>query len=178
MDKDDKNLLPTRKGGKNTLYDVADKTESANKITNLLNKSNTLLFESIDRPKTNIHDLTELAESTKGYFTFCEQHGVIPSFRRLANWYGYSYKQLYRHINNDTDTGRFLDSVRDAIKDNLEQAALINAVNNISAMFILKTQHDYVEATKVILEPSESLLGQPKSVEEIVEYIDADIVED
>ena len=82
------------------------------------------------------------------------------------------------HINKETDTGRFLERVRDAIKDNLEQAALINAVNNISAMFILKTQHDYVEATKVILEPSESLLGQPKSPEEIVEYIDADIVED
>jgi hypothetical protein len=45
-------------------------------------------------------------------------------------------------------------------------------------MFILKTQHEYVEATKVILEPSENLLGQPKSPEEIATYIDADIVED
>lgn len=53
-----------------------------------------------------------------------------------------------------------------------------NAVKNISAMFILKTQHDYVEATKVVIEPSKSLLGQPKSVEEIADYIDADIVED
>ena len=178
MGKDDKSIIPKHTGSKNTLYDVPDKVESANKISNLLSKSNALLFESIDRPKTNIHDLTVLAESTKGYFEFCEQYGVIPSFRRLANWYGYSYKQLYRHINNETDTGRFLEQVRDAIKDNLEQAALINAVNNISAMFILKTQHDYVEATKVILEPSESLLGQPKSPEEIVEYIDADIVDD
>ena len=45
-------------------------------------------------------------------------------------------------------------------------------------MFILKTQHDYVGATKVVIEPSKSLLGQPKSVEEIADYIDADIVED
>jgi hypothetical protein len=45
-------------------------------------------------------------------------------------------------------------------------------------MFILKTQHDYVEATKHIIEPSESLLGQPKSPEEIASYIDSDIVED
>ena len=178
MGKDDKSIIPKQTSSKNTLYDVSDKAESTNKITNLLDKSNTMLFESLDRPKTNIHDLTALAESTKGYFEFCQQRGVLPSFRRLANWYGYSYKQLYRHINNETDTGLFLDRIRDVIKDNLEQAALINAVNNISAMFILKTQHDYVEATKVILEPSESLLGQPKSPEEIVEYIDADIVED
>ena len=45
-------------------------------------------------------------------------------------------------------------------------------------MFILKAQHDYVEATKVVIEPFESLLGQPKSPEEIAHYIDADIVED
>ena len=45
-------------------------------------------------------------------------------------------------------------------------------------MFVPKTQHDYMEAQKVILEPSESLLGQPKTVEEIANFIDADIVED
>ena len=117
-------------------------------------------------------------ERTKEYFTFCQIQGIMPSFRRLSNWYGYSFKQLYTHINKETDTGLFLDRVRDAIKDNLEQAALINAVNNISAMFILKTQHDYVEATKVVLEPSETLLGKPKTVEEIEDYIDADIVEE
>jgi hypothetical protein len=157
---------------------VSNKNESSQKISAILEKSNALLFESLDRPKTNIQNIPELIQSTGEYFEFCQSHGIMPSFRRLANWYGYSYKQLYRHINNETDTGLCLEQVRDAIKDNLEQAALINAVNNISAMFILKTQHDYVEATKVILEPSESLLGQPKSPEEIVEYIDADIVED
>ena len=102
----------------------------------------------------------------------------MPSMRRPANWYGYSYQRLYQLIDKQTPEGRYLDQIRDAIKDNLEQAALVNAVNNISAMFILKTQHDYVEATKHIIEPSESLLGQPKTVEEIADYIDADIVED
>ena len=45
-------------------------------------------------------------------------------------------------------------------------------------MFILKSQYDYVETTKHVIEPSESLLGQLKSPEEIADYIDADIVED
>jgi hypothetical protein len=102
----------------------------------------------------------------------------MPSMRRLANWYGYSYKQLYRIIEKQSPEGIYLDQIRDAIKDNLEQAALVNAVNNISAMFILKSQYDYVEASKVILEPSDSLLGQPKSPDEIAAAIDADIVED
>ena len=45
-------------------------------------------------------------------------------------------------------------------------------------MFMLKSQYDYVETTKHVIEPSESLLGQPKLVEKIASYIDADIVED
>jgi hypothetical protein len=178
MDKNDKSLLPNPKPHKNTLYDVPNKTESAQKITNLLNQSNQLFVESITRPKTDIYNPEELVRSTNEYFEYCREHGTMPSFRRLANWYGYSYKQLYRNIDKENETGLFLDRVRDAIKDNLEQAALVNAVNNISAMFILKTQHDYVEATKVVLEPSDKLLGQPKTVEEIADYIDADIVEE
>ena len=178
MDKDDKSIIPTGDPTKGGLYNVPNRNESQQKISAILEKSNALLFESLDRPKTDIHNIDELIASTKGYFTFCEQHGTMPSFRRLANWYGYSFKQLYRMIERQSPEGIYLDQIKDAIKDNLEQAALVNAVNNISAMFILKSQYDYVETTKHVIEPSESLLGQPKSVEEIADYIDADIVED
>jgi len=178
MEKGDKSIIPNTSGHLNTLYDVENKTEAAKKITAILEQSNALLYESLDRPKTNVHNIPELIQSTKGYFDFCKVRGIMPSFRRLANWYGYSYRQLYRIIDKQSPEGIYLDQIRDAIKDNLEQAALVNAVNNISAMFILKSQYDYVEASKVIIEPSESLLGQPKSPEEIAQYIDADIVED
>ena len=174
----DKSIVPNTSGHLNTLYDVPDKTEAAKKISAILEQSNALLFESLDRPKTNVHEISELIESTKGYFDFCKFRGIMPSFRRLANWYGYSYKQLYRIIDKQTPEGIYLDQIKDAIKDNLEQAALVNAVNNISAMFILKSQYDYVETTKHVIEPSETLLGQPKTIEEIVDYIDADIIED
>ena len=177
MSKDSKSLVPTGDSSKGGLYNVPDKTESAQKISNILNKSNALLYESLGH-NIDIHNLEQLKESTIQYFNFCSEQGIMPSMRRLANWYGYSYKQLYNIIEKQSPEGRYLDQIRDAIKDNLEQAALVNAVNNISAMFILKTQHDYVEATKHIIEPSESLLGQPKSPEEIANYIEADIVED
>ena len=174
----DKSIVPTGDADKGGLYQVANKTEAAQKISAILEKSNTLLFTSLDRPRTNIHDIDNLISSTKDYFTFCQVQGIMPSFRRLANWYGYSYSQLYRNINKQTPEGIYLDQIKDAIKDNLEQAALVNAVNNISAMFILKSQYDYVETQKVVLEPSETLLGTPKTVEEIADCIDADIIED
>jgi hypothetical protein len=176
--KNPKDILPDEQSltnpNRNTLYSAAE----PNKISAILNKSNALLFESLDRPKTNVHNLDELIQSTKEYFEFCRIQGIMPSFRRLSNWYGYSFKQLYRMIEKQSPEGIYLDQIKDAIKDNLEQAALVNAVNNISAMFILKSQYDYVETTKHVIEPSESLLGQPKSPEEIADYIDADIVED
>lgn len=182
MPKVNKSITPSEKSltnpHKNTLYDVSNKSEAAKKITEILDKSNALLFESLERPKTDVHNIDCLIQSTKEYFGFCSQQGIMPSFRRLSNWYGYSFKQLYRMIEKQSPEGIYLDQIKDAIKDNLEQAALVNAVNNISAMFILKSQYDYVETTKHVIEPSESLLGQPKSVEEIADYIDANIVED
>lgn len=177
MSKENKSLVPTGDPKKGGLYNVPNRNEAQQKISAILEKSNLLLFESLGH-NINIHNLNELTESTRDYFTFCSTHGIMPSFRRLANWYGYSYRQLYRIIDKQSPEGRYLDQIKDAIKDNLEQAALVNAVNNISAMFILKSQYDYVETTKHVIEPSESLLGQPKSVEEIADYIDADIVED
>ena len=178
MDKDDKSIVPTGKKSGNSLYNVPNRNESQQKISAILEKSNVLLFESLDRPQTNVHNLDELIQSTKEYFEFCRFHGVMPSFRRLSNWYGYSYRTLYKYIDKQSPEGIYLDQIKDAIKDNLEQAALVNAVNNISAMFILKSQYDYVETTKHVIEPSESLLGQPKSPDEIAQYIEADIVDD
>lgn len=177
MDKDDKSIVPTGSRNKG-LYNVPDKTEAAQKISALLEKSNMLLFESLGRERTDMQNMDALIQSTKEYFEFCHMQGIMPSFRRLSNWYGYSYRTLYKYIDKQSPEGLYLDQIKDAIKDNLEQAALINAVNNISAMFILKSQYDYVETTKHVIEPSESLLGQPKTVDEIADYIDADIVED
>lgn len=175
MNKDDKAIIPP--GMENPTATSLYKNAHTEKIQEILTKSNALLFESLGH-KIDIHDIDQLIESTREYFTFCQINGIMPSFRRLANWYGYSYRTLYNYIDKQSPEGKYLDQIKDAIKDNLEQAALVNAVNNISAMFILKSQYDYVEAQKIIVEPSESLLGQPKTPEEIADYIEADIVED
>ena len=175
--KNPKGLMPVETNNPGSLYATGNKSESAKKISEIVTKSNVMLQETLGH-KIDIHDLEQIAKSTSGYFDYCAQNGIMPSMRRLANWFCYSYQRLYQLIEKQSPEGQYLDQIRDAIKDNLEQAALVNAVNNISAMFILKTQHDYVEATKHIIEPSESLLGQPKSPEEIANYIDADIVED
>ena len=104
MDEKDKSIVPTGNPQKGGLYQNHNNSESAQKISAILNKSNALLFESLGH-KIDIHNLEQLTESTAQYFTFCSEHGIMPSMRRLANWYGYSYKRLYQLIDKQSPPG-------------------------------------------------------------------------
>lgn len=156
----------------------APQPDPDSKIANLINNSSAMLLESLTHIPCDLDNIADVVKYTEDYFKFCAELGMMPSKRRLANWMGYSLRNLELRIDRKSKTGKYIDQICDAIKDNLEQAALFNKVNNISAMFILKSQYGYIEANKVIVEPSENALGAPKSMEEIAESIDNDIVED
>ena len=70
MRKDDKSILPTGNPNKGGLYNVPNKTESAQKISNLLEGSNQLFVESITRPRTDIYNPEKLVNSTNDYFNY------------------------------------------------------------------------------------------------------------
>lgn len=146
-------------------------------LSKIISDNNELLELAIDNPRIDIHDVKAVIGRSKSYLHFCSDRAISPTMKGLANYCDYSYRTFENHITDGTETGEFLEKVRDRIKDNLEQAALSNAVNNISAMFILKTTHGYVEANKVVLEPSDKLLGQPKNYEELSQLIDENITD-
>lgn len=75
--KNPKDIMPAKPSKKGGLYNVPDREESAQKISAILNKSNALLFESLGH-NVNIHDLDQLTESTRKYFEFCAQQGIMP----------------------------------------------------------------------------------------------------
>lgn len=156
----------------------APKPDPDSKIANLIARSTSLMMESLTHVPCDLDNIADVVKYTQEYFEFCGGLGMMPSKRGLANWMGYSLSALETRVKNNSKTGRFIDQICDAVKNNLEQAALTNAVNNISAIFILKSQYGYVETQKVVVEPSENALGAPKSMEEIAESIDNDIVED
>lgn len=156
----------------------APKPDPDSKIANLINNSSVMLMESLTHIPCDLDNVDDVVKYTGEYFHFCAELGMMPSKRRLANWMGYSLRTLESRIDSKSKTGKYIEAITDAIKDNLEQAALHNKVNNISAIFLLKSQYGYIEANKVIVEPGEGLLGAPKSVDEIAEAIDNDIVED
>lgn len=167
----------------NTRYIVPESGSASNptdlekkqRISETVAKTNKLLMTALSR-RTNIHDVAELTQHTAEYFEFCQLEAFVPSFRSLCNWYGYSERQMTELLKSDTAAGKSFELLRDMIRTNYEQSGLKNEVNSIFAMFLLKSQEGYVETQKTIVE-HQSVLGTPKTAEEIADYIDADIVE-
>lgn len=174
----DNAILPSNSSKQGSLFKGNGDEESKRKVSAILKVSNEMFAKNIKRDKINIYDQQELEKGILEYLVFCQERGVLPSFKRLANWLGYTSKGLNNIIKRESETGFFLEYTRDVIKDNYEQAGLNNAANPIMIMFLLKACEGYVEASKVIVEPSESILGKPKDVEEIVASIDADVIEE
>lgn len=174
----DNAILPSNSSKQGSLFKGNGDEESKRKVSAILQVSNEMFAKNIKRDKINIYDQQELEKGILEYLVFCQERGVLPSFKRLANWLGYTSKGLNNIIKRESETGFFLEYTRDVIKDNYEQAGLNNAANPIMIMFLLKACEGYVEASKVIVEPSESILGKPKDVEEIVASIDADVIEE
>lgn len=169
--------MPNKNLGNTSHLKSLAKDIQPEKLQKIISDNNELLELSIEQKKIDIRDIEQVIPRTKAYLHFCEDRSISPTMKGLANFFGYSERGLNMVIRQGTETGEFLEKVRDRIKDNLEQAALTNAVNNISAMFVLKTTHGYVEANKLVLEPSDKILGQPKSYEEISQIIDDNIVD-
>jgi hypothetical protein len=136
----------------------------------------------IKRPdKCNIDDTKTVIKRTEAYVKECAQISKLPSVKGLCGALGISSRTFYNWINNHPKhpTTEYLELTKDIFADLLEEAGLNNAVNNISSIFILKSQHQYQETSNISLQavPYEPL-GEPKTLTEIQALIDDDIVED
>mgnify|MGYP004520430517 FL=1 len=148
----------------------------SNKFSKIISQNNEILEYARTQPKIDINNIEELISRTDAYLHFCADRSLNPNMKGLANFCGYSERHFNELRHQGTAAGEYIDLIRDRMKDNLEQAALSNAVNNISAMFLLKATHDYVEQSKLVVEPGAGLLGTPKSYEEISQIVDDNII--
>ena len=110
--KNPKDIIPAETNNPGSLYATENKSESAKKISEIVTKSNVMLQETLGH-NIDIHDLQQLATSTGEYFDFCAQNGIMPSMRRLANWYGYSYTRLYQLIEKQSPEGIYLAHLKE-----------------------------------------------------------------
>ena len=136
----------------------------------------------IRQPKRcNIDDFEAVKERTEAYVMECASISKLPSVKGLCGALGICSKTFYNWINNHPShpTTEYLERAKDVFADLLEEAGLNNAVNNISSIFILKSQHQYQETSNISLQAVPyNPLGEPKTIQEIQALIDSDMVDD
>lgn len=131
--------------------------------------------------KCNIDNTTEVIKRTENYVQQCAAISKLPSIKGLCVALGISSRTFYNWINQHPShpTTEYLELAKDIFADLLEEAGLNNAVNNISSIFILKSQHQYQETNNITLQAMPTApLGEPKTIIEIQNAIDSDIVEE
>lgn len=109
--------------------------------------------------------LDDLKAITDDYITACGVTGSIPSVLGLARYLGYSRGGLYKFLNTHahTENAKFLEIVRDALAQILDECALQNVTNPVVSIFILKSLHERIDKSELFLkqEVPESPLGIP-----------------
>lgn len=120
------------------------------------------------------NDLETIRIRCRDYIKECRDTGNLPRITGLAARLGVTRSKLNHWLkdSNYPDTQEYLNFVKSLFADIMEQAALDGSVDKIMAMFLLKSTHEYQEATKVIVEPQPSPYGEELSDEEIAEIIE------
>lgn len=129
------------------------------------------LISSTDRKPCKYTDFDEIKIRTEQYIKGCAEIGRMPTVQGLLLALGVSRYTLYKWFQHhpEADAVRYLELVRAAFADMLEQGAMDNSINNISAIFLLKAQHSYVEQSQInfVPEPVATPLGDKMSMQEI-----------
>lgn len=131
--------------------------------------------------KCRIDDTKEVIKRTETYVKECAAISKLPSIKGLCVCLGIASRTYYQWLKDHPNhpTTEYLELTRDIFADLLEEAGLNNAVNNISSIFILKSQHHYQESNNITLQAIPSTpLGEPKTLVEIQSAIDSDVVEE
>ena len=97
--------------------------------------------------KVNLDDIDRVKSIVGMYLEGCAAESMIPSMADIAMCLGYTRQNLYHCMRNrrDTPTGKFLTQVHDVIANTLADNALKGNVNNIVAIFLLKSMYGFHE---------------------------------
>ena len=105
--------------------------------------------------RIDINDLSAVRSIVELYLESCVMNSYNPTMTDIAMILGYTRMGLYSYMaKKDTDTAKFLHMVHDKLADILAENALKNNVNNITAIFLLKSLYGYRDTTSLELLPN------------------------
>lgn len=142
-------MIESGKHRQNTskLYKAEAKQLSDEGIAKSVHKAIDIVNTSGSTGRISLDD-TETVRSIIGvYLESCAMQSVIPSMTDIALCLGYTRRNIYYYMKNrkDTETGKFLIQVHDIIANTLADNALKGNVNNITAIFLLKSMYGFRE---------------------------------
>ena len=93
--------------------------------------------------KVDLGDVEQVKQIVNVYLETCASESAIPSMSEIALCLGCTRQSLYWYMKNKKHepTGRFLIQVHDLIASTLADNALRGNVNNIVAIFVLKSMY-------------------------------------
>ena len=103
------------------------------------------LEEAEVREKINLKDADAVKSQAMLYIRSCQISGVLPTMAGIALALGVSPAGLanFTRMNPETETAKWLKTVKDHLGNLLAQAALDNAVAGIPAIFTLKANYGW-----------------------------------
>lgn len=100
--------------------------------------------------RIDLNDLEAVKKACSDYLESCRRSGVLPSMTALSPSMGFSRQAVYAFIRNgNTDSARYLDTVRSAIAAVVEQAGLNRSASEPLAIFILKNSVDMADKVDI-----------------------------
>lgn len=112
-----------------------------------------ILQAAFERGRVNLSNVAEVQEMTYRYMEACQRAKVFPTVMGLSTAFGMSRRRLNKYMadNSESETARFLETVKDVFADVMSNAALFRNADAATTIFILKNCAGF--ADRIEIEP-------------------------
>ena len=104
------------------------------------------------------------------YLETCVKVSTVPTLQGVARSCGHTARSVNLFLSHHPEhpNAQFLETIKDALAEMLDQTSLLNQVNLIHAIFVLKTVYDRTEKSDIrVTVPYQTSLREAKTDEEI-----------
>jgi hypothetical protein len=158
----------TRNGYKTKIYKEQSDLHKGEQLADVTHEKRQVLQEAVQRPRIDLQNTKDVQTRTFEYMEAAEQAKVFPSVSGLALAFGCSRQNLNQFLlaHPSHPTTDFIQQVKEAFADILQNAGLYGSANPIMSIFILKNNHGFVDKIDLaaVAQPAEE---QEYSAEEI-----------
>lgn len=128
-----------------------------------------------DLPKINTNDAEQVRQRISDYFTICAEDDMKPSVVGVALALGIDRKTLWAwevgQIHKPKEVVDLIKKAKVVLNLQMEEWMQNGKINPVSAIFLLKNHHSYVDVQEHIVTPSAERAENPELLVENSKYL-------